>query len=196
MSAETGQIRLSLPYLHGVLQRPLGIHDLPPNRRVRRFESVVFFLFGVVDDVSSEHQQRLIGPVSPPRTNDDQKQTAEPHLDSLISHFMRVWSRYPRIHESPKLLPPFVVFIKMRVVVRLGDRLRRRGCARIRRRSWHGRGRCGAVPSILDRSQYAFSVGHEWMGGDWSGEGPYIRQRLESDARRDQESVFQKEVIG
>lgn len=55
MSTGTGQTNRSRAYLHGIFQGSLWIHDLFPDCRIRRFESVILFLVRVVDDVPGKH---------------------------------------------------------------------------------------------------------------------------------------------
>lgn len=92
--------------------------------------------------------------ISPSCTDDDWSWRTGSHLDSFICYFARVRSGDPRIHEPPKLLPPVMVFIELGI---RGDEH-----AWIRYRRGRRRGRSdGLSPTVLNRSQYRFSVAHE-----------------------------------
>ena len=106
-------------------------------------------------------------PLAPPEWAMTKTGGQDPHLDCFIGRLARVRSGDPRVHKPPKLLPPVVIFIEVGVVMRHRDELHGRRHARTLWRSWHRRGRYGALPPILDRSQYALSVGH----GRWESTG-------------------------
>ena len=92
--------------------------------------------------------------------------TTRSHPDGFIGYFARVLSSDPRIYEPSKLLPPIVVSIEIGVVMCFRRRFRRRGRARIRCGGWYRGGSHGALPPVLNRGQYAFSVGHGRIGFD------------------------------
>ena len=74
--------------------------------------------------------------ISPPSTQAATNPGGQsPHLYRLIGNLSGVRSSDSGVHEPPKVLPPIMVFIEIRIVVGPGDGLRRRGRARVRYRS-------------------------------------------------------------